>query len=70
MKPLFLRQINIGWDNLLRGKAGQRMKDTIVQTWRVLENRKQKDKNIKRRLEHGITLNPYAHEKEYTKHQK
>ena len=58
-------QIGIGWDNLLRGK--------LVKDWRIhqsdyesLETKKQKDRNIKRRLELGIMSNPYASYKENT----
>ena len=38
--------------------------------YEALKNRKQKDRNIKRRLEHGIILKPYADDKEKTKYRK
>ena len=63
--PLFSRQAKIGWDNLLMGK--------LDREWRIqqreyegLENRKEKDRNIKRKLD-GIMI-PYVHNKK-EKHQ-
>ena len=59
--PLYSRQAKIGWDNMLRGK--------IDREWRIqqckyeqLENRKEKDRNIKRKLDR-IMINPYVHNK-------
>ena len=69
MKPLSSRQTTIGWDNLLRGKLDKEWRIQQYE-YEALENIKQKDRNIKRILEHGIILNPCAHDKEKNKHRK
>ena len=64
--PLFSRQTNIGWDNLLMGKFDREWR-IQQREYETLEIRKEKDSNIKRKLD-GIMLNPYVHNKKI-KHQ-
>ena len=64
--PFFSRQAEIGWDNLLMGKLDREWK-IQQREYEELENRKEKNRNIKRKLD-GIMINPYIHNKK-EKHQ-
>ena len=64
--PLYSRQANFGWDNLLIGKFDREWR-IQQREYEALENRKEKDRNIERKLD-GIMINPYAYN-EKEKHQ-
>lgn len=66
MTPLFLRQAIIGCDNLLMGKFDREWR-IQQREYEALENRKDKDRNIKRKLD-GMMIYPYVHN-EKEKHQ-
>ena len=62
-------QTDIGWDEFLKGKLAKDWR-THQSEYEAVENRKQKHRNIKGRLEHRIVSNPYARDKEKTQNQK